>query len=79
MRNAERLHFTQFDKLRDEANRVKALNILDLPEVNAVLDMVRDAATMPDAALTRDERVDIAVKAERASAKADETLAALGL
>jgi hypothetical protein len=40
---------------------------------------VRDAATMPDAALTRDERVDIAVKAERASAKADETLAALGL
>ena len=79
MRNAERLHFTQFDKLRDEANRVKALNILDLPEVNAVLDMVRDAAAMPDAALTKDERVDIARKAERASAKADETLAALGL
>lgn len=79
MRNAERLHLTQFDKLREEAQRVKALNVLDLPEINDVLDMVNAVATLPDAALTKDERVDIALKAEKASAKADATLAALGL
>lgn len=78
MRNAERLHMSQFDKLRDEALRVKGLNILDLPEINEVIDMTMAAASLPITELTQDERATVARKAERASEKADETLAALG-
>jgi hypothetical protein len=78
MRNATRLHMSQFDKLRDEALRVKGLNILDLPEINEVIDMTMAAASLPITELTQDERVTVARKAERASEKADETLAALG-
>jgi hypothetical protein len=73
------LHLTQFDKLREEALRVQKLNFLDLPEIESVVLAVADAARMPDGELTQDERVRIAQKAEAAAAKADETLAALGL
>jgi len=79
MRNASRLHLTQFDKLREEALRVQKLNFLDLPEIESVVLAVADAARMPDGELTQDERVRIAQKAEAAAVKADETLAALGL
>jgi hypothetical protein len=79
LRNADRLHLSQFDKLRDEARRVQKLNFLELPEIEEVVLAVADAARMPDGSLTQDERVRIAKKAEAASAKADETLAALGL
>ena len=79
LRNADRLHLSQFDKLRDEARRVQKLNFLDLPEIEEVVLAVADAARIPDGSLTQDERVRIAKKAEAASAKADETLAALGL
>lgn len=79
MRNAERLHLTQFDKLRDEAKRVAKLNFFELPEIDAIVDLVAEAARTPLGELTQDERVAIAQKAERARDKADETLAALGL
>jgi hypothetical protein len=79
LRNADRLHLSQFDKLRDEARRVQKLNFLELPEIEEVVLAVADAARMPDGSLTQDDRVRIAQKAEAASVKADETLAALGL
>ena len=79
MRNADRLHLTQFDKLRDEAKRVKNLNFLDLPEIDEVVRLAADAAALPIGVPTRDERAVIAAKADKAISKADETLAALGL
>jgi hypothetical protein len=79
MRNADRLHLTQFDKLRDEAKRVKNLNFLDLPEIDEVIRLAADAAASPIGTPTKDERETIAAKAQKAISKADETLAALGL
>jgi len=79
MRNADRLHLTQFDKLRDEAKRVKNLNFLDLPEIDAVVRLAAEAAASPVGVPTKSERETIAAKAEKAITKADETLAALGL
>jgi hypothetical protein len=79
MRNADRLHLTQFDKLRQEAKRVKNLNFLDLPEIDEVVRLAADAAALPIGIPTKDERAVIAAKADKAISKADETLAALGL
>jgi len=79
LRNADRLHLSQFDKLRDEARRVQKLNFLELPEIEEVVLAIADVARIPDGSLTQDDRVRIAKKAEAASVKADETLAALGL
>ena len=79
LRNADRLHLSQFDKLRDEARRVQKLNFLELPEIEEVVLAIADVARIPHESLTQDERVRIAQKAEAASVKADETLAALGL
>lgn len=79
LRNADRLHMSQFDKLRDEARRVQKLNFLELPEIEEMVLAVADVARIPTGSLTQHERVRIAKKAEAASVKADETLAALGL
>jgi hypothetical protein len=79
LRNAQRLHHSQFDKLRDEVKRVRELNVLDLPEVDEVARLADIAARSPLGDLSTHERVSIAQQAERASEKADETLAALGL
>lgn len=79
MRNAERLHLSQFDKLRDAARECKALNVLEIPEIDEVVRLAASAAAIPSDSLTHNERVDCAVRAEKAAAKADETLAALGL
>lgn len=79
MRNAERLHLTQFDKLRDEAKRMSDLNILGLPEIDELIAQIADVCMAPAGVPSHSERVDIAVKAEKVAAKADETLAALGL
>jgi hypothetical protein len=73
------LHLSQFDKLREEAQRVQKLNFFELPEIEQVVLAVADAARIPAGELTQDERVRIAQKAEAAAVKADETLAALGL
>ena len=78
LRNAERLHLTQFDKLRDEARRLKDLNILGIPELNDLIEQVAPLCHSPGYVPDQDERVNIAMRAEKVSAKADETLAALG-
>ena len=79
MRHGERLHLSAFDKLRDEARRLKSLNVLGIPEIDEVVRMVGEAAALPTAGLGQTERVKIAVKAEKASARASATLADLGL
>jgi len=79
LRNADRLHLTQFDKLRDEAKRVSKLNFFEFQEINDIVDLVADIARTPLGELSQDERVRIAQRAELASTKADDTLAALGL
>jgi len=79
MRNAERLHLSQFDKLRNAARDCKALNVLEIPEIDEVVRLAASAAAIPSESLTHSERIDCAVRAETAAAKADETLAALGL
>jgi hypothetical protein len=79
MRNAERLHVSQFDKLRAEALRVQKLNFFELPEIQEVVDMALAATVRPASELTHAERHEAASKAQRASDKADETLSALGL
>jgi hypothetical protein len=79
MRNADRLHLTQFTKLRDEAKRLKNLNFLDLPEIDSLVRAVSEAGVSPIGTPTMHERNIIATKAVKAISKADETLAALGL
>jgi hypothetical protein len=73
------LHLTQFDKLREEAKRMADLNVLGLPEIDALIAEVADVCVAPSGVPSNSERVAIASKAEKISAKADETLAALGL
>lgn len=79
LRNADRLHLTQFDKLRDEAKRMSDLNVLGLPEIDELITQLADVCMSPAGVPTHNERVVIAIKAEKVAAKADETLAALGL
>ena len=79
MRNADRLHLTQFDKLREEAKRLDDLNILGLPEIDELIAQIADVCMTPAGVPSHSERVTIAVKAEKVAVKADETLAALGL
>lgn len=79
LRNAERLHLTQFDKLREEAKRMADLNVLGLPEIDALIAEVAEVCIAPAGVPSNSERVAIASKAEKISAKADQTLAALGL
>jgi len=79
LRNADRFHVSHFDNVRNEAQRVKSLNVLGLPMVNDVVTLASVVADLKLEGLTKDERIFIATKAERAIAKADETLASLGL
>lgn len=79
LRHAERLHLTQFEKVRDEAKRLADLNVLALPEIDELIAEVSNICHAPSGVPTHAERVDVAVRAEKISAKADETLAALGL
>lgn len=78
LRNAERLHLTQFDKLRSEAVRVQGLNVLGLPELTALAEAAAAISSVPLGELTNDERAGLAQRAESVSEKADATLAALG-
>jgi hypothetical protein len=81
LRNAERLHMTQFDKLADEIKRVRQLNILDLPELEDLAQHAERAVALRDRvnADDNDSRVAVAVVAETAAQRADATLAAFGL
>jgi hypothetical protein len=78
MRNAERLHLTQFDKLRDEAKRVADLNILDVPEITELVRLTQAAAANREAGDPMTREV-VAAKAEQAMAQVGKTLDALGL
>jgi hypothetical protein len=81
LRNARRLHMTQFDKLEDEVRRVRELNVLELPEIDALADAASKAAAMRDSVNASDNgsRVQVAVVGESVMQQADATLAALGL
>jgi hypothetical protein len=79
LRNADRLHMTQFDKLEAEVRRVRGLNVLDLPEITSVLDAAQQVADMRGTLVQREDRITVATAAERVANKADETLNAIGL
>lgn len=79
LRNAERFHVTQFDKLAAEAKRVRELNVLGLPEINTALAAVEEVLAERKRDMTKDERSDAAAKVVQAMNTADDTLAAIGL
>jgi len=79
LRNAERLHLTQFDNLASELRRVARLNVLDLPEINDVLSRTTAIVSNKRDGLSQDERVDIARAAESTAQIADQLIESLGL
>lgn len=79
LRNAERLHLSQFDNLALEIERVARLNVLDLPEVSDVVDAARAAIKQKRDGLSDQDRTVIAVDAESAADKAASLIDELGL
>lgn len=79
LRNAQRLHTSQFDKLADELKRCRELNILNIPEIDAVIAAAAPAAQAKDDNLDQSQRVTIAQTGEDAIQKANDALKALGL
>lgn len=79
LRNADRLHMTQFDKLDAEVRRVRGLNVLHLPEITTVLDAAQKIVHMRHSLAGVDDRVRIATNAEKVVRSADETLNSIGL
>jgi hypothetical protein len=80
LRNADRLHLSQFDKLDSEVRRVRGLNVLALPEITTLLDAAQGIADLKHSMSTAaEDRANAAGKAEKVAAQADETLNAIGL
>lgn len=79
LRNAERLHLTQFDHLASELNRVAKLNVLDLPEINDILGQAKNIVSQKRDGLSNDDRVEIAAAAESTASMATSIIDALGL
>jgi hypothetical protein len=79
LRNAKRLHLTQFDALTHAVNRVADLNVLDLPEVDDVVTAAHDIIKMRQENMTHSERIEAAINAESVVTIANQTIAALGL
>ena len=79
LRNAERLHLSQFNNLAFEIERVSKLNVLDIPEVNDVVTAANDIIKMKQENMTHSERVEVAINAESVVTIANQTIAALGL
>lgn len=79
LRNAERLHLTQFDNLANEISRVAKLNVLGLPEIDGVLADAKAVAKNKRDGLTPSERADIATAAETTASVAAGIIDALGL
>jgi hypothetical protein len=80
LRNADRLHLSQFDKLDSEVRRVRGLNVLALPEINTLLDAAQGIADLKHSMSTAaEDRANAAGRAEKVAAQADETLNAIGL
>lgn len=79
LRNAKRLHLSRFDKLRDEVKRVKGLNVLELPEIDALLNATAQIAAAGIGGVSDSDRTALANRAESVAQQADDTLSALGL
>jgi hypothetical protein len=80
LRNADRLHMSQFDKLEAEVRRVRGLNVLALPEINTLLDAAQGVADLKHSMSTAaEDRANAAGRAEKVAAQADETLKGIGL
>lgn len=79
LRNAERLHLTQFDNLASELSRVARLNVLDLPEINDILGKTKNIVDQKRDGLSNDDRVEIAAAAESTATMASSIIDALGL
>jgi len=79
LRNAKRLHLTRFDKLRDQVKRVKGLNVMGLPEIDALLNATAQIAAAGVGGVSDSDRTELANKAESVVKQADDTLGALGL
>jgi hypothetical protein len=79
LRNAERLHLSQFDNLAYEIERVAKLNVLDLPEVSDVVAAARVVVQQKRDGLSDQDRTVIAVDAESAADKAASLINELGL
>lgn len=79
LRNAERLHLSQFDNLAFEIERVAKLNVLDLPEVSDVVAAARVVVQQKRDGLSDQDRTVIAVDAESAADKAASIINELGL
>jgi hypothetical protein len=79
LRNAERLHLTQFDHLASELTRVAKLNVLDLPEINDILGQTKNIVSQKRDGLSNDDRVEIAAAAESTASMASSIIDALGL
>jgi hypothetical protein len=81
VRNGERLHASQFDKLADELRRVNDLNALGVQEITDIIQTaalaVKGKACGSD--MTSDERNAIGDVADDATSKCDDVLASLGL
>lgn len=81
VRNAERLHPSQFDKLADELRRVSDLNALGVKEITDIIQTaslaVKGKASGAD--MSNDERNAIGDVADDATAKCEDVLASLGL
>lgn len=78
MREAKRLHLSQFDNLLDVINRVEDLNVLDLPEIDQIVTVARTIMQDRNTVDTKDGRVAAARKAEGILQVANDTLDAMG-
>jgi len=77
--NAERLHLTQFDKLREEAIRLNDLNVLKIPEIDDLISELAGVCVPPVGIPNNTERAGYAKRASVVMTKAESTLSALGL
>ena len=79
MKNAKRLHMSQFDKLRAHATRVADMNLTDSPEIVLLAKEVLDLSQQGGEHVDDNDRKRAAVKAESIVTQVGTTLAALGL
>ncbi len=81
IQNGERLRSERFDRIRAAADEIASKNWLQLPELDTLVDSLRQSVVGIDdaAALSKTQRLDAADSVEAARRKAAETLASLGL
>ena len=81
VRNAERLHPSQFDKLADELRRVRDLNALGVEEITEIIQTASHAVKgkASGADMSQSEREEIAKVADVAQGQCEDVLSSLGL